>query len=182
MNDDTHFLMSLNDTLTCGLGACVLLFIVFVILVTIEEPSAGQGRQRKAAADVAAVAVGDERAHAHAPLTVRVRGQCSFVKNVTAGGTDVEIGIYSDRREGPNQEKCVALLRHQRPLAGARIDVRSTTAPEGRIVLTATWGGRSLSGVGGIEKYFRRSSTDEDDYALATVQVGDEYEPVRWAR
>ena len=182
-DDDAHFLMSLNDTLTCGLGACVLLFIVFVILVTIEEPTAGQGRQRELAADAASDTIGDERARARAPLTVRVRGPCRFVENVTSVGSDVETTVFVDRREGAYREKCVALLRHRRPLAGARIEVRSKTAPEGRIVLTATWGGRNLTGVDGLERRFPLGrSAGEGDYALATVQVDDEYEPVRWVR
>ncbi len=182
-DDDAHFLMSLNDTLTCGLGACVLLFIVFVVLVTIEEPSPGQGRQRELAADASSNARGDERARARAPLTVRVRGPCPFVENVTSGSTGVESMVFVDRREGTNREKCVALLRHPRPPAGARIEVRSKTVPAGRIVLSATWGGRSLTGVDGLDRHFpKRGNVSKGDYPLATVQVDDEYAPVRWAR
>ena len=182
-DDDAHFLMSLNDTLTCGLGACVLLFIVFVILVTIEEPSPGQGRQRELATDASSNAVGDERARARAPLSVRVRGPCPFVETVTSGSTGVQTMVFVDRREGTRREKCVALLRHHRPPVGARIEVRSKTVPKGRIVLTAAWGGRSLTGTNGLERRFPLGrSVGDGDYPLATVQVDDEYNPVKWAR
>ena len=186
MNDDAHFLMSLNDTLTCGLGACVLLFIVFVILVTIEEPSAGQGQQQKSAADAAVAAIGDERARASAPLTVRIRGQCSFVKNIRFDSDEAQTPVvYIDRRESPKAAKVaelaeeygVALASEAKAVVEeevARLDeqLRLARASEAKVVMEAELADRHkkalveavrTEAVKVVEDYKQRRSAHQKD-------------------
>ena len=147
MNDDDNFVMSLNDTLACGLGACILLFIVFVILINVDGERSSEKRQaQKTVADIAYIATGDEQELAKPSLLVRLRGACHFVKTVKSEADDFERSVYIDARDG-KQNMCVTVLFHPNPPIGNGIELRSIIAFDGTIsrtvTLTATWVGKT---------------------------------------
>ena len=181
IDDEDYFLTSLNDTLTCGLGACIVLFVVFVILVTIQEPVRGEGRQRTVSDDVTAPASGEERARGRAPVMVRVRGECGFIRTVTADDSDTR--VFVDRRNGKNREKCVALIHYERPPEHGTVPIVARSVPSGHLVLTATWGGQRLTGERGVERRWPRAELEiTGKTVFATVRLHDEDNPVQWER
>lgn len=180
MRDDAHFLMSLNDTLTCGLGACILLFIVFVILVTIEESSPEAGQRLKPTATDAGRGNSYERGRAPVPLTVRVRGDCTFVRSLTDNDTKVERTVFSDRRENPMPPLCVALLQYPRRLPDKTIAICAKEAPTRSIDLSATWGGQIIEIEGWPTQHVKKGSACPY-YTIAIVHLDNRQAFVRWS-
>ena len=184
MNDD-DFLMSLNDTLACGLGASLLLFIVFVILINVEDQRSEPGQARRIVDDISSTATGDELAHARPSLFLRMRGPCKLIETVTINGTDVEKSLFVDTRDGDEgyKTKCVALLALRDPKPDSGIEVITEVAPEGEILLTATWGGQSLTGIEGAKADLESDRCSRENVCLlATVHLDGKGEPIRWAK
>lgn len=139
MSDD-DFLTSLNDTLACGLGASLLLFIVFVILINVEDQLSEPGQAQRIADDVSSTATGGELANARPGLLLRMRGPCKLIETVMIKGTDFEKSMFADTRDGDEayKTKCVALLAVPDPEPSSGIEVISGGASDGEVLLTAT--------------------------------------------
>lgn len=69
--------MSLNDTLTCGFGASVLLFVTFAVIVSLQDVPDGN------VAAVPAMSVAEAAGRSGEPLLIRVRGDCDYVSSLT---------------------------------------------------------------------------------------------------
>ena len=181
---DSHFLMSLNDTLTCGLGASVLLFVLFVMLVSLEEPIQGRRSSDSAAPDTRAVEASEESGRVEAVLTVRVMGACNFIRTVSGGQDDIETAIFIDKRGRGHSNRCVAVLRPEQPSRTAGVSIVSEGVPEGRIVVTATWGGRNLTEPNEFEErhFPRNPGGTGGPRLLARIVVDDDRRPIQWAQ
>ena len=168
MNEEPDMLMSLNDTLTCGLGACVLLFIVFVILVTLDDPKRPAPKPQQPGQEFR-VGGGRRPTEGLDPLWIRVRGPCRAVRSVEASGyPDLPpLRLLRDRREA--EDACVALVRHAEPPRTGKLDIKGNPNIRGSLVVTALIGGHTL--VDGIQVSWGRrthveGAVDNDERQL----------------
>ena len=185
MNEEPGMLMSLNDTLTCGLGACVLLFIVFVILVTLDDPERAAPRPQQPGPDVRF----GKDVHPTAaldPLWIRVRGPCRAVRSVEASGyPDLPpLRLLRDRREA--EDACVALVRHPEPPRTRKLVVRGNPNVHGTLFVTALIGGHTL--VDGAQvRWGRRTrlegaGDDDEREPIVSIDPRRPKTPVEWGR
>lgn len=142
-DDEPDFLMSLNDTLTCGFGASVLLFVVFVVLVTLQaRPDRGPARLQQVNLQ-SGVSPTQEAGRSEDPLLVRVRADCVFVESLQPpAGREFDAVKLHDRRAG-SDGSCVAIFRHPEP-ATRNLAFTAGTAPQGTVLLTVLLGAAVL--------------------------------------
>ena len=174
MNDGgERFLMSFNDTLTCGLGASILLFLVFVILANVMPVE--EDYRQGSLADASEAGWDDEPIRA--PISIRVHGGCESVEAIRWDPSEKRT-IRAERR-GIREDNCVVIIMtsgHDRA-----IDVRSRAAPSGLVVLTVSQGGRSLTGTNGARRVFAGTgATQPGGYRIARVWPGREHDPIEW--
>ena len=125
--DEPDFLMSLNDTLTCAFGASVLLFVVFVVVVSLQDLR-GRGRDASSLSTPVrfAASLNDADSRSYEPLLIRVRADCEFVRSVRA--RDLAVRLLRDGRE--TETTCVAVFRVLfDPLRHASFDFTSEVPP-----------------------------------------------------
>ena len=185
MNEEPGMLMSLNDTLTCGLGACVLLFIVFVILVTLDDPERPASRPQQPGPDAW---IGDNTHPTAAldPLWIRVRGPCRAVRSVEASDyPDLPpLRFLRDRRE--EEDACVVLVRHPEPPRTRTLVVRGNPNVHGTLFVTALIGGHAL--VHDMKVSWGRPTRlegavdDDEREPIVSFDPGQPKTPIRWGR
>lgn len=181
MTDDggePDFLMSLIDTLTCGLGASILLFVIFVILATVQEPVAqGAGARPVDARRTSATGLG-----APDMLWLRLRGDCPFIRSVEThpehGFGVVRLDDRRGREEPEDANTCVALFRHSDPPEASDFFARHLPARGLRI--TAVHGGRELTPPGGARwEYLPGSRGGGSLLQVFSLHPNDPEEPLR---
>ena len=175
--EEPDFLMSLVDTLTCGLGASILLFVIFVILATVQEPVAqGAGTRPVDARRTSATGSG-----APDMLWLRLRGDCSFIRTVeTEPRHGFEVVRLHDRRgrEEPEDDTCVALFRHSDPPDASNF--YALRLPTDGLRITAVHGGRELTPPGGVRwKYPAGSRGGGAPLSVFSLHPNDPEEPLR---
>ena len=180
MTDDggePDFLMSLIDTLTCGLGASILLFVIFVILATVQEPVAQDAGIRP----VDARRTSATGSGAPDMLWLRLRGDCPFIQSVK---TEKKHGFgvvrLRDRRglEEPKDDTCVALFRHSDPPDASNFF--APRLPTGGLRITAVHGGRELTPPGGVRwKYLPGSRGGGAPLSAFSLHPNDPEKPLR---
>ena len=185
MNEEPGMLMSLNDTLTCGLGACVLLFIVFVILVTLDDPERPAPRPQQSGLEFR-LGPGPRPTEALDPLWIRVRGPCRVVRSVEASGyPDLPpLRLLRDRRG--TEDACVALVRHPEPPRNRALVVRGNPNVRGTLFVTALIGGHTLVDAARVS-WGRRTrlegAVDDDEREpIVSIDPRRPKTPVAWGR
>lgn len=109
MEDESDFLMSLNDILTCGFGASVLLFIVFAVLVVLEEGDANRVAPNISSHTRVGPAIDQVQLSAKSQLYVRLASEdCELIKNIGIGNSNSQSHIWSRLSQN---NICVATLR-----------------------------------------------------------------------
>ena len=136
---EPDFLMSLNDTLTCGFGASVLLFIVFVILVALQDTPATAVGELEQARTRSGASINPADIKSDDPLLVRVRADCDFIKSLKppAEGGFATVKL-KDGRKGAD-ESCVAIFRLSEPPT-RRLPFTAGKQPDDVVLVTVLLG------------------------------------------
>lgn len=165
-DDEPDFLMSLGDTLTCGLGATILLFVIFMIVVTVQEPPPAPPDRALRQREV-------ETAAGAAALWLRLRGDCAFIETVEAY-PEVDVDRLRDGRDGAAEDTCVALFRHDDPPDTIRF--RAAKAPARPIAPVIVLGGLDLTPADASWTY---DGPDGGVFEIFTLRLDDPRTPVQ---
>ena len=174
-DDEPHFLMSLNDTLTCGFGAAVLLFVVFVILVSLRS-GASASREEARPLQRPSASVDRSAGAVEPPLLVHLRAHCDFT--ATVNGDDWKTMRFEDGRPRAGNT-CVTLFLSEKPRnAIVAFHSGSTAAPEGVVTVTVFYGAEALTPAGGARLKCDASEWRKGN-AVFEIAPGDPREPFR---
>lgn len=151
-DDEPNFLTSLNDTLTCGFGASLLLFFVFAVLVIFENVPSGDASAAQSSRQAQGFGTNIEAMADRAQLYVRVASDNSeFIKalGVKPSGAGTLRKVF-----GSNPDVAVATFQVDKASGAFRFRLNDPTRHKNtRYWVVAFMGGTPLTPLGPPARY-----------------------------
>ena len=158
MDDEPDFLISFNDTLTCGFGASLLLFFVFAVLVIFEDVPSGDAQSAQSESFSRGFATDPEALASRAQLYIRLASsEQNFIDNISVPQPDSWMikTVSLSSIKNLSRKIYVKTFRIERARKRYDFTVPNNTPPGAEYWISAFIGGTSLTSLPAVKKIYR---------------------------